>query len=201
MTCTAGSAFGLGVGGNQPHLAHQINEALTSRILSAQLNAASETDIASAVCSHWADFDLYTEAHRIDVDSRAQYREWLDGIIQRKRMAPIPSAIRSDVIGILVANGLRFEARAKMFKEIHPLALQVILSTGVLNGILVVRSVEQCALALRSLILNDLDFNLEMKPDNYKLIDTVTRSTIRVISRNELLRNAFGAQYRREKEE
>jgi len=108
---------------------------------------------------------------------------------------------RSDVIGILVANGLRFEARAKMFKEIHPLALQVILSTGVLNGILVVRSVEQCALALRSLILNDLDFNLEMKPDNYKLIDTVTRSTIRVISRNELLRNAFGAQYRREKEE
>jgi len=45
--------------------------------------------------------------------------------------------------------------------------------------------------------------NLDLVKDehNYKLLEVGTQSTIRVISRHTLLRNAFEAQYEREKRE
>jgi len=67
----------------------------------------------------------------------------------------------------------------------------VILSSGVLNGILVVRTVAQCAAILRALIRNELSLTLEKDERNYRLVETTTRSTIRVISRHRLLRHAF----------
>jgi hypothetical protein len=42
--------------------------------------------------------------------------------------------------GILVAVTIDYEKRAKVFRDVHTLALQVIRDTRVLNGILVVRS-------------------------------------------------------------
>jgi transcriptional regulator with XRE-family HTH domain len=92
-------------------------------------------------------------------------------------------------------NTVRFENRAKMFREIHPLALQIVLSTGVLNGILVVRSVQQCATVLENLVRNHLDLKLAKDAHNYRLIELNTGSTIRVISRHRLLRHAFQAFY------
>jgi len=90
---------------------------------------------------------------------------------------------------------MRFERRAKIFREIHPLALQVILSSGVLNGILVARSVESCAMLLGQLVKNELALELKVDDDNYRLVEKTTQSTIRVISRNQLLRNAFVTFY------
>jgi len=103
------------------------------------------------------------------------------------------------LISVLVATAVRFERRAKTFREDHPLALQIILSSGVLNGILVVRSVRQCAEVLNALIRNRLSLELVTDDQNYKLVEAGTRSTMRVISRNRLLRNAFEAQYERER--
>lgn len=85
--------------------------------------------------------------------------------------------------------------RAKLFREIHPLALQVILSSGVLNGILVVRSVEQCATMLRAVILNEMNLEHSKDENNSRLIESTTGSTVRVISRNAMLRHAFDAYY------
>jgi hypothetical protein len=96
---------------------------------------------------------------------------------------------------------VRFERRAELFREYHPLALQIILSTGVLNGILVVRSVRQCAEMLSALIENRLDLKLVKDDQNYRLVEVGTNSTMRVISRHTLLRNAFEAQYERERRE
>lgn len=95
------------------------------------------------------------------------------------------------------SNAITFERRAKLFREIHPLALQVILSTGVLNGILVVRTVDQCAVILAQLIKNDLSLNFLKDDNNYRLIEQKTGSTVRVISRNRLLLNAFSMHYHR----
>jgi hypothetical protein len=92
---------------------------------------------------------------------------------------------------------MRFEKRAKIFKEVHPLALQVILSSGVLNGIIVVRSADSCAKIIRGLIENKLSLELRKDEDNYKLIEKNTGSTIRVISRHKLLSNAFSTYYQR----
>lgn len=175
------------------------DEALVSRILTSKLYALSDDEIANLVRVHWADFDLYGEAERIPREDRAAYRTWLDKVIRDGIPEPIEDTLRTQLISVLVATAVRFERRAKVFREEHPLALQIILSTGVLNGILVVRSVRQCAVVLSSLIANKLGLKLVKDEHNYKLVEVETNSTIRVISRHTLLRNAFEAQYEREK--
>ena len=91
---------------------------------------------------------------------------------------------------------MRYERRAKVFREIHPLALQVILSTGVLNGILVVRSIISCSKLLQALFKNDLELELSVDENNYRLVEKITKSTVRVISRHKLISNAFLTFYK-----
>ncbi|HVS80645.1 MAG TPA: helix-turn-helix transcriptional regulator [Pyrinomonadaceae bacterium] len=177
------------------------DEALVSRVLTSRLQAASEEQLVVAAKSQWADFDLYGEAERIPSTGRAAYRTWLDKTVQGKNGDALTEPLRSQLISVLVATAVRFERRAQLFREIHPLALQIILSSGVLNGILVVRSVRQCAEVLNALIQNKLNLKLVKDERNYRLVEVGTQSTIRVISRHTLLRNAFEAQYERERRE
>lgn len=174
-------------------------QALLAQVLQLRLSAVDGRVLADAVRAHWADFDLYGEASRIeDGDVRAAYRSWLDTVAKTKdEPGPIPSTVRTELIGILVAVATNFESRATVFREVHPLALQVILSTGVLNGILVARSVEACAELLAKMVRNDLDLELHVDEDNYRLVERSTQSTIRVISRYQLITNAFSAFYQR----
>ncbi len=173
------------------------DQALVSRILTAKLEKCTNEELAELAASTWADFDLHNEADRIEEAYRGDYRTWLDASIQGKSFTHDFSKFRAQVIGIFVANAVRFEIRARTFREIHPLALQVILSSGVLNGILVVRSVEQCAEILSALVSNQLQLDLEKDEHNYRLIEELTGSTIRVISRHRLLRHAFQTFYGR----
>jgi hypothetical protein len=71
----------------------------------------------------------------------------------------------------------------------------VIVSSGVLNGILVVRSAESCIKMVYELLTNTIKTRLEAEDDNYKLVEKHTGSTLRVISKNKLLTNAFWTQY------
>jgi transcriptional regulator with XRE-family HTH domain len=177
------------------------DEALVARILTSRLNNASAEQLINTVKSQWADFDLYEEAERIPIKNREAYRTWLDKTISGGDDETLTEPLRSQLIRVFVAAATKFEQRAKIFREIHPLALQIILSSGVLNGILVVRSVSQCAKILKALINNDLSLKLVKDDHNYRLVEKETNSTIRVISRHTLLRNAFEAQYIREKRE
>ena len=173
-------------------------EAIVGRLLSHQLSQLDETSFSDLLLRYWADFDLYGEAiDRIKKDQeRREYRDWLDRVIARKTplSAPSPST-RKRAVEILVATAIGFEKRARVFREIHPLALQVILSSGVLNGILVTRSIPQCAEILAKLIENNLELELVIDDHNYRLVEKATRSTVRVISRHKLLQNAFGRLY------
>ena len=171
-------------------------EALLGRLLSIRLDGATGGVLANAVKRHWADFDLYGEARRIESsDDRAEYRRWLDAVVGAENPVEPPAQVKDKVVSILVATALRFERRARIFREVHPLALQVILSSGVLNGILVARSVDSCATVIHALIENDLDLEMVFPTAegdlNYRLVERTTGSTIRVISRHQLLRNAF----------
>jgi hypothetical protein len=171
-------------------------QAIIAKILNSKISKLSDEDMALAVRAHWSDFDLYFETERIPEDQRADYRRWLDLTIKERKQDPeLLKKIRSNLVGILVANTIRFETRAMMFRAVHPLALQVVLSTGVLNGILVVRSVAQCATILESLLKNHLDLKMVKDAHNYRLVEQNTNSTIRVISRHLLLRRAFEAFY------
>jgi transcriptional regulator with XRE-family HTH domain len=176
------------------------NESLLGRLLTLRLNAIQSRGIAPLVRAHWADFDLYSEDVRIEnAETRIKYRQWLDIVTQEGQSEEPSAEIRDHLIGILVAVSIRFEGRARLFREQHPLALQVILSTGVLNGILVARSVDSCASLLSSLMRNELDLELREDEWNYRLVERTTGSTIRVISRNTLIVNAFSAFYARQR--
>lgn len=166
--------------------------ALVASLMEARLGRVSDDDLRDAVQRHWADFDLHGEAERVPEEHRATYRSWLDATA-RGEQPELLQTLRPFVIQILVSHAVRFEKRAKVFKEIHPLALQVILSSGVLNGIIVVRSVDQCAAVLEAVVANRLSVELRKDELNYRLVETSTDSTVRVISRNKLLQNAFEA--------
>jgi transcriptional regulator with XRE-family HTH domain len=172
------------------------NEGIYARILETKLQRAGSSVLANAACRHWADFDLYGEVVRIEEEeARREYRNWLDAVIKNRSTPDLKPGVKEHVVSILVATSVRFERRAKVFREIHPLALQVILSSGVLNGILVSRSIDSCATLLSQLIQNNLTLDLVNDDNNYRLIEKSTGSTIRVISRNALLGQAFDAFY------
>jgi hypothetical protein len=91
-----------------------------------------------------------------------------------------------------------YNKRAELIKNMHPLGLQVNLENGVANGVLVVRSVKQCAQLLRNIILNQMEFELE-KSDNgtLKLTENISNSVYRVVTGNEELTNSFWNFYLR----
>ena len=133
------------------------DEALVAGILKASLEQQEDSEICTCVQRYWADFDLYSETQRFKAASRENYRSWLDQVISGNEDSGVPDELRASLIEALVATTINYERRAKVFREVHPLALQVILSTGVLNGILVARTVDQCAAVLEGIIGNRLD--------------------------------------------
>jgi transcriptional regulator with XRE-family HTH domain len=186
-------------------------QAEVKQILTKQLKALSPADFARLIDTHWADFDLYGELKEItddgkkspdgkkDTDSkRDSIRRYLNDLTLRpsgaQRIQSPPEVIDA-LTERLVEVAIHFEKRAKTFREIHPLALQVILSSGVLNGILVVRSAVACAKAIHRLLTNRIETELIRDQDNYRLIEVDTRSTLRVISKHKILTNAFWTQY------
>lgn len=175
------------------------HEALLGSILNLRLGALSPEALSLTAFRHWADFGLDSEATRIrEDDVRKTYLDWIRRVTECSSddsIPDMPPEVRDAYIDILVSNSIRFERRATLFREKHPLALQVILSTGVLNGILVARSVESCGTLLRKVLENNLELDLVRGDDSYRLIERTTDSTIRVISRHRLLQNAFASFY------
>jgi len=176
------------------------HDGLFTLALTIQLKKLDADQLRELVRGHWADYGLLDETDRIrglrEAERRDACSRWLRDVIAGQDVEPTPE-LRSDLLSILVALTVNFEKRAKVFREVHPLALQVILSTGVLNGILVCRSVDSCASLLRGLIENTLGLELKVDEMNYRLVEMTTDSTIRVISRNNLLTNAFDTLYER----
>jgi len=88
-----------------------------------------------------------------------------------------------------------YEIRARALCESHPLALQVNLSTGVANGVLVVRTVNDCARLLEKIILNAMEFEIEEAriDDRVTLLlrEKISGCVFRIVTGDELLTNTF----------
>jgi hypothetical protein len=169
-----------------------------TRILRAQLEKLPVADVARLVDRHWADFDLYGEVSRMPDELRVPTRRYIDSVTERAASDPLPmpeSTVALALVRRLVDVAVFFEGRAKMFRDVHPLALQVIVTSGVLNGIIVVRSSQVCAEILRRLITNTIEAGVVPEKDNYRLCEKLTGSTLRVVSRYSLLNYAFWTQY------
>lgn len=176
------------------------NESLHSKLLHLKLEKLTTEDMVIVTKRHWADYDLFGEVEkRVSADEKllVKTKIWLKAVIHENTSPVLEPDVQKELVSIFVANTMRFERRAKIFREVHPLALQVILSSGVLNGILVVRSIDSCAKLIRALVENKLELELDVDDDNYRLVEKNTKSTIRVISRHKLLANAFTTFYKK----
>lgn len=100
---------------------------------------------------------------------------------------------------LAVLENASFDKRALILTETHPLSLQVHLESGVANGVLVVRTQEQCAQVLEQLLLNELTFSFEIVQDKSKpsdkgvtvLREKTSKSPFRAVTRYEKLANSF----------
>jgi hypothetical protein len=91
-----------------------------------------------------------------------------------------------------------FDRRAKIFKEIHPLGLQVIHQSGVANGVIVTRTLDDCRETLKGLLLHKLQVRLDKLSDaGYVLKEDKTESILRVATDDALLIRAFNNYYSR----
>jgi hypothetical protein len=102
-----------------------------------------------------------------------------------------------------IADKYFYDSRAKALKKTHPLALQVNLTTGVANGVLVVRKIEKCAELLYNIILNKADFKIEVDEDNdcICLKENISECIFRTVTRNKRLTNSFWNFYLYTREE
>lgn len=89
------------------------------------------------------------------------------------------------------------DKRYEIFKETHPLGLQVDLKTGVAHGVIVVRDVRQCADILKKVLLNRLETEIVIEGENLVLREKETGSVLRVVSQNKVLSRTFWNYYLR----
>jgi hypothetical protein len=96
-----------------------------------------------------------------------------------------------------------FNSRANLLRDIHPLGLQVNLNSGVANGVVVVRNPKEAAEMLYRSITNSHTYSIdESKIENViKINETVTGSTVRVVSTDQFLTKAFWSNYLETKDE
>lgn len=114
---------------------------------------------------------------------RQNVREWIETPPEFDEILPVVFDCAKDL----------YDRRARTLLETHPLGLQVNLQTGVGNGVLVARDTSQCARLLRGILLDELNFELEERPDLGAtfLREKETRSVYRVATHDQHLTNSF----------
>lgn len=128
---------------------------------------------------------------------------WTDVTV--KKWVEKPQSISFDDIVRRIFDSAQkmYEKRAKTLKEIHPLGLQINLDTGVANGVLVVRKMDECAQILRKVLLRELEFYIEepkLSDDGKTTVlrEKITRSVYRVVTGDVHLTNCFWNFYARD---
>ncbi len=92
-----------------------------------------------------------------------------------------------------IAEKYNFDKRAAVLKNVHPLSFQVHLESGVANGVLVVRTVQECSEVLYNLLTNKLNFTIEFNEKEKCTIlrEKVSQSAFRAVTEYEKLANSF----------
>lgn len=87
-----------------------------------------------------------------------------------------------------------YEVRASNLIKKHPLGIQVNLNSGVANGVLVVRTIEDCAKLVKSILLNSMDFelgSLEKQKSYLVLREKISNCIFRVMTDDIMISNTF----------
>jgi hypothetical protein len=101
---------------------------------------------------------------------------------------------------VATAECFNFDMRAELLKGRHPLCIQVDLKTGVANGVLVVRSPNECAQLLYRILTNQMRFTIDhvslgdpkkQRTGYTKLEEEISGCAFRVVTDYERLTNSF----------
>ena len=96
---------------------------------------------------------------------------------------------------LAITEHYSYEKRASTLKNGHPLSIQVDLSSGVANGVLVVRSHQQCADLLYRILTNSMNFKIKHIGKEgggvYILEEEISGCPFRVVTDYEKLTNSF----------
>jgi hypothetical protein len=132
-------------------------------------------------------------------------------VVERHASSAIKSLSRDQIIGELVSQGydplrapdpIQFasektallERRALTFRAIHPLSLQTSPLDGVARGVIVTRSVGDTARVVKAILLGNLEYEIESDAANWLLTERITRSPIRVVTKDSTLTAAFWSE-------
>ena len=98
---------------------------------------------------------------------------------------------------LIVLDDALFERKATLLKEQHPLGIQVDLRTGVANGVLVARTLTECAELVRAVLTNSLTFHIKRLPNGTReLVENRTGCTYRLMVGDPIITNSFWNFYR-----
>jgi len=98
---------------------------------------------------------------------------------------------------LLRLDEIQFERKASLLRDKHPLGIQVDLNTGVANGVLVVRTLTECAHVMKNILTNRLQLTLQREGNGtLRLVEQRTGCTYRLMVSDPVLTNAFWNFYK-----
>lgn len=122
----------------------------------------------------------------------------------------LKSAFPDMCLYLAIKESRFYNRRADLLSRYHPLAMQVNLSTGVANGILVARTYPDCIDLVKKLLTNTLEFSIIYKcredPKDLHLLkqlsvtvleETVSKCPYRIVTGDEKITNSFWNFYLR----
>ena len=122
---------------------------------------------------------------------------WVDEKVREWCCSPDSASIEELTARVRSQIRTRYDNRAKTLIDTHPLGIQVNLGSGVANGVLVVRSVDDCAKVVRGIVTSTLQFDLQETPDYTALKERISGCIFRVMTKHKMLTNTFWNFYLR----
>jgi hypothetical protein len=105
-----------------------------------------------------------------------------------------PEGTGSTLIKYAVEKIQKLERRALTFRDVHPLSLQTSPIDGVARGIIVTRTIEDTAEVVSGIFLGTLEYYIEEDNSNWLLVDRITGSPVRVVTKDHILTTAFWSE-------
>jgi hypothetical protein len=105
-----------------------------------------------------------------------------------------PDRIGGDALKFAVERILNLERRALIFRDVHPLSLQTSPMDGVARGVIVTRTVADTGAVIRGIFLGKMEYQIIDDHDNWLLVDRITGSPVRVVTKDPILTTAFWSE-------
>jgi hypothetical protein len=144
-----------------------------------------------------------SQLKKIDENFQDLIDEFLEALDQFKTKSPytLPEVEQDFKTGyanfvkicqiISIAECYNYDSRANLLMGLHPLCMQVNMTSGVTGGVLVVRTSHDCANLLYNLLTNQLNLIIKRKPGCTILEEQISKCAYRLVTHNEKLSNSF----------